>query len=635
MSFTFYTPKNDANTVLTADHVVGDGVLQVDDLTAFGITITDPVKLTVTYGGQVVIFSVTSNSGGHLTIGSFLEGTSDIGLPAGTVVEMDLTAGDIIDIHDAINTLGQIQVITANTASPGLTISQAGSGPWTQLETSTGSSKLKWYYDATASPNEWVGQTFGSTPSNIRLKPSAGEVFLSTRLHIQQSSNTQEGILLDYTGTGRAAMTVNGGNLEVGGGSHCISTSGTMHVFGLGGAGQTDTEEIKVQWDAANSRYQIVTAASGTGVVRDMKVGGAVFKAGGATTIQLADTSQAPLTVKAAANKTGTISNVALTSNVATLTTLAAHGFFAGETVVVSGLTNTFFNGTYVIASVPTTTTFTYALTHANFTSASDSGTATVSQTANVQEWKNGAGTALATINASGYFGVGTNPTFPFHVAANNTSAAVSIFQTNASGYGISISPGSDGNYALNINNAANTVNRHAFYGSGDAYLAVGSGKIGINKNSSLGGTLHIVTSSLGTIGQVVQATTGQTANLTEWQNSSGVAIASVSATGTVVASAFAAAYTTKSANYTLTSSDSVVVGDASGGAFTLTLPAANSVPAGRQFRFKKKDNVVGNNLTVAAAGSDTIDGATSFVLNIQYQSVTLVSDGSSNWWVF
>jgi hypothetical protein len=59
---------------------------------------------------------------------------------------------------------------------------------------------------------------------------------------------------------------------------------------------------------------------------------------------------------------TKTVSNKALTSNIATLTTGAAHGFEVGQNVTVSGVDATF-NGTYAITAVPTTTTFRYAKT--------------------------------------------------------------------------------------------------------------------------------------------------------------------------------------------------------------------------------------------------------------------------------
>lgn len=78
---------------------------------------------------------------------------------------------------------------------------------------------------------------------------------------------------------------------------------------------------------------------------------------------------ESPRCEQAYGNVARSISNKALTSNVATLTTSAAHGFDVGDTVAITGVDATF-NGTYVIASVPSTTTFTYAKTASNVTSA-------------------------------------------------------------------------------------------------------------------------------------------------------------------------------------------------------------------------------------------------------------------------
>ena len=75
---------------------------------------------------------------------------------------------------------------------------------------------------------------------------------------------------------------------------------------------------------------------------------------------------------------TASVNNKALTSNVATLTTTAAHGFCVGMEVTVAGVDATF-NGTYRITTVPTTTTFTYAKTASNVTSAAVSPVGTAS----------------------------------------------------------------------------------------------------------------------------------------------------------------------------------------------------------------------------------------------------------------
>jgi hypothetical protein len=65
---------------------------------------------------------------------------------------------------------------------------------------------------------------------------------------------------------------------------------------------------------------------------------------------------------------TVSITNKALTSNVATLTTSAVHGLCTGMEIVITGVDATF-NGTYRITGVPTTTTFTYAKTASNVAS--------------------------------------------------------------------------------------------------------------------------------------------------------------------------------------------------------------------------------------------------------------------------
>jgi hypothetical protein len=65
---------------------------------------------------------------------------------------------------------------------------------------------------------------------------------------------------------------------------------------------------------------------------------------------------------------TVSISNKALTSDVATLTTSAVHGLSVGMQITITGVDATF-NGEYRITGVPTTTTFTYAKTAADVAS--------------------------------------------------------------------------------------------------------------------------------------------------------------------------------------------------------------------------------------------------------------------------
>ena len=68
-------------------------------------------------------------------------------------------------------------------------------------------------------------------------------------------------------------------------------------------------------------------------------------------------------------NLSAVVNNKSLTSNVATVTTASAHGFEAGQSVVVAGVDATF-NGTYTITTVGSNTTFSYAKVATNVASA-------------------------------------------------------------------------------------------------------------------------------------------------------------------------------------------------------------------------------------------------------------------------
>ena len=55
----------------------------------------------------------------------------------------------------------------------------------------------------------------------------------------------------------------------------------------------------------------------------------------------------------------GTLTNIIVAANVGTVTTVAAHGLMVGQTTTVSGSSTVALNASYVVATIPTTTTFT------------------------------------------------------------------------------------------------------------------------------------------------------------------------------------------------------------------------------------------------------------------------------------
>ena len=91
----------------------------------------------------------------------------------------------------------------------------------------------------------------------------------------------------------------------------------------------------------------------------------------------------------------------------------------------------------------------------------------------------------------------------------------------------------------------------------------------------------------------------------------------------------WAAAYDIINVSSAETAFADLVLADASGGGFSLTLPEAGFWND-RVLRIKKTD-ATGNAVTIAAAGSETIDGASSVAINTQYHCRQFMSDGQ-NW---
>jgi hypothetical protein len=163
----------------------------------------------------------------------------------------------------------------------------------------------------------------------------------------------------------------------------------------------TPDENVHIEIDTPSTSASTgaLTVVGGVGVQGDMNVAGDVsivgnlsFGGGSTSAENLAVTN--PMIFAGAGNNadtqdlgligeysatvtisTATVNNKALASNVATLTTAAAHNFLVGDRITVAGVDATF-NGTYALTAV-TSTTFSYAKTASNVTSAAVSPTGT------------------------------------------------------------------------------------------------------------------------------------------------------------------------------------------------------------------------------------------------------------------
>ncbi|MDD3102528.1 MAG: hypothetical protein PHE59_05285 [Patescibacteria group bacterium] len=92
----------------------------------------------------------------------------------------------------------------------------------------------------------------------------------------------------------------------------------------------------------------------------------------------------------------------------------------------------------------------------------------------------------------------------------------------------------------------------------------------------------------------------------------------------------FTRAIVTKTSTDTATASDDIILCDASGGGFVITLPTAVGI-AGREYTIKKIDSSA-NQCGYTTTSGQTIDGvALTYQLGTQWQTRTMVSDGT-NW---
>lgn len=88
-----------------------------------------------------------------------------------------------------------------------------------------------------------------------------------------------------------------------------------------------------------------------------------------------------------------------------------------------------------------------------------------------------------------------------------------------------------------------------------------------------------------------------------------------------------------KSSNYTIDpDNDRYILVDASGGNITISLPSASDAENKGVFEIKKTDSS-SNLVIIDGNGSETIDGSTTVTINVQYEAISIVSNGTE-WFI-
>lgn len=142
----------------------------------------------------------------------------------------------------------------------------------------------------------------------------------------------------------------------------------------------------------------------------------------------------------------------------------------------------------------------------------------------------------------------------------------------------------------------------------------------------------------------VAQGALCQSSPLQEWLNACGTPLGVVNKCGWLgvgtsspgtplqVNGGLSAKTTIATSNYTMSALDFGVLANASSAALKVTLPPA-STALGMMVLVKKIDSST-NAVTIAASGTNKVDGKASQSLAKQYDSYELISDGSSNWYI-
>ncbi len=165
-----------------------------------------------------------------------------------------------------------------------------------------------------------------------------------------------------------------------------------------------------------------------------------------------------------------------------TITTLTAHGFVVNETVTVAGVGVAGYNGTWVVTSVPTTTTFTYTDTASGLVAsgggtAAEGGSSCGTNTAPTVNWAyNIAGVALPTSPIISYDATGSKVAF-----VDGANPAVFHVLTWTAGQGTVGAPATPSAIAnVTLTGATTDTNSSPFmeYGTDTAFVGTDNGLV-------------------------------------------------------------------------------------------------------------------------------------------------------------
>lgn len=249
----------------------------------------------------------------------------------------------------------------------------------------------------------------------------------------------------------------------------------------------------------------------------------------------------------------------------------------------------------------------------------------TTSQAAKLQRWADVSDVTLSYVYKDGQIGTvnGDATVCGFHfrdqpsmgIVRNGGTAMTFYAGDTQKVVSVSSDPTDYGLFMGESGSGAPLTNQYLRSTNGSGTNIAGSNLIiagGKSTGSAVGGWVLFQTPTIGSSGTTLQS---YATRLT------------VDNTGVLISGKLELTTVTKTANYTA-ANEYAIRCDATGGAFTITLPVAAS-SVGRIYSIKKIDSSA-NAITVDGNASETIDGQTTQILSAQYDAITIMCDGTT-----
>lgn len=258
---------------------------------------------------------------------------------------------------------------------------------------------------------------------------------------------------------------------------------------------------------------------------------------------------------------------------------------------------------------------------------------AVTSQSADLQQWQNSSGTVNARIDAYGTFQNGT---------AGGYGAWINVQPAQASDKGIIIRGAasqtadlqqwqdSAGTVLARVYNNGVLSAGSLYAAAGDVSVAYGGYFGGGTAGGYIGAAVSVIPWTTAVVGVIVRGRASQTANLQEWQNSSGTMLSKIDKDGIITVPAINVVGQSISSNTTMIAGYRYFVDTSA--SRTLTLPSSATI--GDEIQIFDSTNTAGTNNITINSNNGKIEGVVeSYIIDVNGAAIVMTYTGSTYGW--